>query len=624
MISDFSLVVLIVSILAIVAFLWRTLKGGTKTMIHKLYIVFSSFVIIWMLALVVMKFVPTENITLLYVLDSLMYLGVAGGPTICLLIVLTFIKDYEKFPRYYYLLLVVPVLTNIIVWTNPLHHLFYNVFSIFIDKLEFGPYFMFSAGYNFMCFVVSTVIILNFAIKSNTKLYLRQAILFSVGSVIPVIVNTMAIFQIGGLSNTATPLSMTVTILLHGLAIYRLHFLDIKPLALQRLLDWVSDCYLVTTDAGLVVNFNKPFQDVFGYNYGITEGVFLRKCVKSEDVENKTGIYNLLTSIEACRKSGSGISYEQAVMSPDKKDGSKKSYYMVEITPLIVNKKIHGFVSIFKNVTKVKESMQKLQDNQARMMEQERLASLGQMMGGLAHNLKTPIMSISGSVSAVENLVRECVLSVGDEEVRPEDYKEIYGEIDNWLQKVRDACAYMSDIISAIKGQAATMSGSDNVEFSVDELLKRVSLLMYHELLHSNCHLVIDHRLPEEVLLHGDINTLVQVINNMVSNAIDAQQPKGGGAIVVGVDKDETMLKLFIKDTGTGVSEDIKQHLFKQMITSKGAQGSGLGIYMSNAVIRGRFGGTMWFEDNPEGGTIFGISIPLEHVNLVKRKQLRN
>ena len=624
MISDFSMVILIISILAIIAFLIRSFRTGLKTLIQKLYTIFASFVIIWMLALIVMKFVPPENMHLLYILDSLVYLGCAGGPTFSLLIVLTFIKDYDKFPRYFYYLLIVPVLTNIIVWTNPLHHLFYQVFSTVIDELVFGPYFYFSAVYNFICFVFSTVLMLRFAIKSNTKLYLRQAILFTTGSLLPVIVNTIAVSRVVNLSITATPISMTATILLHGFAIYRLHFLDIKPLALQRLLDWVSDCYLVTTEMGLVVNFNQPFQDVFGKNYGITEGVYLRQCVKSEDVENKTGIYNLITSIEACKKSGSGISYEQAVLTHDSKDGTKKSYYMVEITPLVVNDKIHGFVSIFKNVTKVKESMQKLQDNQARMMEQERFASLGQMVGGLAHNLKTPIMSISGSVSAVENLVRECVLSAGDADVTPEDYKEIYEEMKNWLQKVRDACAYMSDIITAIKGQAATMSGSDNVEFSIDELLKRVSLLMYHELLHHNCHLVIDHRIPEEVLLHGDINTLVQVVNNLISNAIAAQQPKGGGPIVVGVDKDETTLRLFVKDIGVGISDEIKQHLFKQMVTSKGAQGSGLGIYMSNAVIRGKFGGTMWFEDNPEGGTIFGISIPLENVNLLQRRQLRN
>ncbi len=93
-----------------------------------------------------------------------------------------------------------------------------------------------------------------------------------------------------------------------------------------------------------------------------------------------------------------------------------------------------------------------MQDSQARMMEQERLASLGQMVGGLAHNLKTPIMSISGSSVALENLVDECRLSIGDSEVTAADYQEIYAEMMDWLLKTREACNYMSDIITAGQG----------------------------------------------------------------------------------------------------------------------------------------------------------------------------
>ncbi len=47
------------------------------------------------------------------------------------------------------------------------------------------------------------------------------------------------------------------------------------------------------------------------------------------------------------------------------------------------------------------------------------------------------------------------------------------------------------------------------------------------------------------------------------------------------------------------------------MTTSKGAHGTGLGLYISNAIIRGKFGGSLWFDDNPGGGAVFGIEIPL-------------
>ena len=108
--------------------------------------------------------------------------------------------------------------------------------------------------------------------------------------------------------------------------------------------------------------------------------------------------------------------------------------------------------------------MQRLQDSQNRMMEQERLASLGQMVGGLAHNLKTPIMSISGSASAMENLIEECKTSVGDPDVTADDYREIYAEMDTWISRLREACAYMSDIITAVKGQAKNRRTSDETE----------------------------------------------------------------------------------------------------------------------------------------------------------------
>ncbi|MPN15919.1 Sporulation kinase A [bioreactor metagenome] len=107
---------------------------------------------------------------------------------------------------------------------------------------------------------------------------------------------------------------------------------------------------------------------------------------------------------------------------------------------------------------------------------------------------------------------------------------------------------------------------------------------------------------------------MVQVITNLVNNAIDAMRPKGGGSINIDISSDSQALKITVKDYGTGVPEDVKNRLFKQMITSKGAQGTGLGIFISNSVIKAKFGGSMWYEDNPAGGAIFGISIPLEYV----------
>ena len=413
-------------------------------------------------------------------------------------------------------------------------------------------------------------------------------------------------------------MSFVATIVCNGIAIYQLHLLDIKPIATQHILDWITDCYLVLSDEGLVITYNKPFEEMIASRFGISENHYLSESVQEEDVAKKTAVYNLMTAIDSCRQSGSTISYEQAV-GVYEGDLYKKNYYITDVTPLIIHEKLSGFVVIYKDITQLKKSMQQLQDSQTRMMEQERMAFLGQMMGGLTHNLKTPIMSISGCVSAVEDLVEECSGSLGDAEVTPDDYREIYGEMGEWFQRIRDATAYMSDIITAIKGQAATVNLSESTSFTISELVERSRLLMRHELQSGNCTLEVEGEDENrDFTLHGDINNLVQVLNNLLSNAVYAQKQSGGGVITIGVKQDGDDLKIYVKDTGPGVKPQVKKRLFKEMITSKGTMGTGLGLYISNTVVRGKFGGSMWVEDNPGGGAIFGMSIPLCAVSVTQ------
>lgn len=618
MVSDLVFIIMAAYVITIVAFIVKSIRTKKVNLIQRLYFIVAGLLASWMLALTALAVTDPANTTMLYVWDSLMYIGCAAAPVFSVLIAFTLTHSWERLPAKFYLFFIVPVITNIVIWTNPLHHLYYKVFSIINTEVVFGPYIYVTAIYSGACFILSIVHMIKFSIKNRSRLYFKQAILFSLGSIIPMAVSTMAMLKVFSMSVAATPISLIGTMICHGIAIYKYYLFDIRPIALQRVLDWISDGYMVVSENGLVINFNQPFYDIFGRNYGISENIMLRDCVKDEDVENKTGIYNLLSGVESCKATHSNIAYEQAVYK--NKDGElHKLYYLVEITPLAIDGQHVGVICIFKDVTLVKESMQRLQDSHERMMENERLASLGQMMGGLAHNLKTPIMSISGSASAIENLIEESVRSLGDPEVTIEDYREIYDEMLDWLSKQRTACAYMSDIITAIKGQAGSMSLSEKSEFTIDEMLKRVSLLLRHELLSSGCKLEIKNEIPKEIRLQGDVNNLVQVMNNLVSNSIDAQRPLGKGVITIEISKTDKALKLCVKDTGIGVPEEIKPRLFKQMITSKGTLGTGLGVYISNAVVKGKFGGTMWMEDNPGGGSIFGISIPLENVTFTER-----
>lgn len=617
--------VILFAILMMIVFVIALIRTRKIMLIHRFYITMAGILIVWLFALIGVRFTNPANESALWAWDAVMTFGGEFIPPCSLLFAICYTKEYEThLPKRYLWVFAIPLLTAVIVWTNPFHHLFYKTFALKNSEVEFGPYFPVYSLYTFACVLISVILIVRFALKTRNPLHMRQAILFSIGSVAPSIANLLAMARLIETNVAMTPLSFVVTMIFHGIVIYRLHFFDIKPLAMQQLVNWISDCYLVTSPTGLVINYNQPFTNLLGEQHGIRENTMLQECIRDEDVENKTAIFNLLTAIRSCQESSTRVTYEQTIHFQTDETATRL-FYMVEVTPLLVQEEICGFLSIFKDITQIKVNMQKLQDSQVKMMERERLAFLGQMVGGLAHNLKTPIMSISGSVSAVENLLDECERSVGDEEVTDDDYREIYREAADWLQKMREACAYMSDIISAVKGQASNMNVSDGIDFSLEETLKRVALLLRHELLNNHCILNVENALTGyEILLHGDINNLVQVINNLVSNAVDAQKPDGNHSIIIGIDRDETALKITVKDFGTGVPPKIQKALFQQMVTSKGTLGTGLGVFISNTVIRAKFDGSMWMEENPEGGSIFGISIPMENVILSEKKEAIN
>ena len=612
MVSDFSAAIFLAALIAIILFFIWSFKVKRLQLIHKFYLMLAGSYGLCVIALLGMKLTSRDNTLALMFWDACTNTMGAVMPVFCLCIALIFVKGWQQMPKKTIWLFVIPVITILVVWTNPLHHLHYRVFSTIKSEIVFGPYIVIAGIYSWLCQLVSLILMINFALHNKSRLYMLQCLMFSLGCLSPLTVSVLATVT-NSFPITATPLSFMVPIILNGIAIYQLHILDIRPIAMQRVLDWISDCYLVLSDKGVVISYNKPFEKILASGYGIVKSRYLSDSVKKEDVYKKTAIYNLLTAVTSSREACSTISYEQAV-TIDTGEGTRKNYYVVDVTPLYIKEILSGFVVIFKDVTQLKLSMQQLQDSQARMMEQERLASLGQMIGGLAHNLKTPIMSISGCISAVENLVEECRDSLEDPDVTADDYREIFKEMEQWFEKVRESSSYMSDIITAIKGQAANVNTNVDATFTTEELIKRSMLLMRHELMSSGSRVITETEENCTYTIRGDVNNLVQVLNNLLSNAIYSQKQVGGGDIVNGVKKEEDNLKIYVKDTGTGISAGVKERLFRAMVTNKGAHGTGLGLYISDAVVKGKFGGNMWVEDNPEGGAIVGVSIPLSEV----------
>ena len=144
---------------------------------------------------------------------------------------------------------------------------------------------------------------------------------------------------------------------------------------------------------------------------------------------------------------------------------------------------------------------------------------------------------------------------------------------------------------------------------------------MKHELKNALVILDIKCLIDENTALYGNINSLVQVVNNLISNAIQAYpQPSkrfknreldtNEEHIELTISKKDNNIIISVKDFGSGIPKEIQDKLFNQMVTTKGHNGTGLGLFMSYSTIKGHFKGDLTFVSKENKGTTFNIILP--------------
>lgn len=442
---------------------------------------------------------------------------------------------------------------------------------------------------------------LNVASK-NSGFFSKQTLLIVVGISIPLITNILGTLKIISMTVYITPISFAFTMLFFALSIFKFKFLGVAPVALQTIVNRISDSYLVLNENLLITDFNSTFLKTFNLSASdIREENILEFL--STHKQYDMNLPKLENSLNRVKHSSETIVFEQHFKKINK-------YFTVEINNILVKGNSLGILMLFKDITQHKLDMQALKDNQDILIERERLASLGQLIGGIAHNLKSPIMSISGATEGLTDLIKEYEESIVDKDVTIDDHLAIANDMRDWISKIKSYLEYMSDIITAVKGQAVALSENTVDSFTVEELTKRVDILMKHELKKALITLNLDLKVPTSLMIHGNINGLVQVINNMISNAIQAYKGKEGQTIDLIITQEKNDVIVSVRDYAGGLPKEVQEKLFKEMITTKGKDGTGIGLFMSYSNIRAHFNGDITYSTEEGKGTIFNIILP--------------
>ena len=582
----------------LILLLKNLLTQNNKKPLTKIFIVLFGLMLFWLTCMILqIIFLNKYDISLKYFFN-LYYISICFLPIAFYFMAIIFENGRLDFKRYYLLLFIIPITSLLLLWTNDLHHLFYKEYSMSLST-AYGPWFYVHTYYTFLIFGISLFILMRYSIK-NAGLFSRQAILLIIGSLAPIIVNLLGSTGLLPVSIYATPIAFSVTIICFTIGIFRFNLFKLTPIALQKIVDRMSDSYLVLNDDGTITDFNQTFLVTFKIKDIALRGQNFDTFCKN----NKINYSKIKNAIAKTKDSKKTVSFEFHARKIHK-------IFSVEVNTIYSDSVSLGTLILFKDITQHIEDMETIKNNQDILMERERLASLGQLIGGIAHNLKTPIMSISGAAEGLTDLVKEYDSSIDDPEVNSQDHHDIAKDMSEWIVKIKEYTEYMSDIITAVKGQAVTLSETENISFDIDELVKRVDILMKHELKNALIYMNVSMKTNENIIIHGDINSLVQVINNMVSNAIQAYNGKTEQNIDLILNKSDGNLIISVRDYGCGLPQKVQDKLFKEMITTKGKNGTGLGLYMSYSTIKAHFNGNITFESKEGEGTTFSIILPL-------------
>ena len=146
--------------------------------------------------------------------------------------------------------------------------------------------------------------------------------------------------------------------------------------------------------------------------------------------------------------------------------------------------------------------------------------------------------------------------------------------------------------------------------FTIEDLFKEVDILMKHELKNALVSLNIENKVENSITIEGNINSLVQIVNNIVSNAIQAYNGEPNKEISLSAFTENNNILIKIKDNGHGIPEEVQEKLFKEMVTTKGKNGTGLGLFMSYSTIKAHFHGDLQVTSEQNIGTTFTLILP--------------
>jgi C4-dicarboxylate-specific signal transduction histidine kinase len=255
---------------------------------------------------------------------------------------------------------------------------------------------------------------------------------------------------------------------------------------------------------------------------------------------------------------------------------------------------IHIMGDLRETTQEMERREQELRDKQEQLVQAGKLATLGELTTGVAHELNNPLNNIGLFVGNVIDRIR-----LGEA-----DSESLVDDLEKAMEQVRKA----TEIISHLRtfGRAARV----NIEqVDIDDVIERSLLLVQEQLRLRGIEVELE-LCPDELLVVANPIQLEQVFINLLTNARDALADSKRKTIRIASSRDEERIRITFSDTGPGIPRELQQRIFDPFFTTKEVgTGTGLGLSITYSILK-EYGGGISVASRPGNGATFLVELP--------------
>ncbi|TKC08265.1 PAS domain-containing sensor histidine kinase [Pedobacter polaris] len=514
------------------------------------------------------------------------YIGIATLPLFWFLFALSFCgkESWYKKPLNLILILLFPLATILMVWTNAYHHLHYS--TIIVDSsgpfplasIKAGIWYHFFTIYFYLLLACGCFLILR-KFRSSDPIYRKQNYSIVISAIVPWLANMVYLLGLRPFGHVdVTPFAFIITTFLILIGIYRFKLFDIIPIAREKVLELMQDGFLVLDQQNRIIDYNKSILDYIN----LPEGKKLIGTDLQDVFLHQPDFFNRINKHKAGK-----IELILPVKDEDK-------YLEADILFLNDNKlsndfsiiKLQDQTNLKKDAIKTKEQANELEKlNQLK----DRIFSI------ISHDLRGPLVNLS-----------EVLKMIAKDQITSEEFKSLSPTLSKDI-------IYTTDLLENI----LHWSRSQLKGFGIKKELFNLRNLIINEI---NYHLpsattkkikIIHDVFPGE-MVYADVLMIQIVMRNVLNNAIKFCNVNSEIHITAAYQKNQTML-ICIQDNGVGIAEDVIDKIFKEEnVTTRGTlneKGTGLGLIVCKDFMK-RNDGDITVTSKVGEGAKFCITLP--------------